>query len=91
MKVIESDISWNAKGVLLVNQLEKSHIITEANNTYLLRQLQKKIKILQHEEEKKALSPGQHSRIKCGDGSYQYRLEFVHHMLYSSNLAPADY
>lgn len=52
IKVIESDIFWNAKGVLLVNYVEKSYTITEANHTSLLRQLQKKIQNIQHEEKK---------------------------------------
>lgn len=48
----ESDIFWNAKDILLVNYVEKSHTITEANHTCLLRQMQKKIQNIQHEEKK---------------------------------------
>lgn len=39
-----ASVSWNAEGVLLVDDLERGHTITGINYADLLRQLQEKIK-----------------------------------------------
>ena len=64
-----ASIFWDAKGVLLVDYLDKGHIITGAYFADLLRQLWEKNQTdsAWKADKKTALPPGQCSAIKkCG-------------------------
>ena len=92
---VMASVFWDAEGVLLVDYLEKAHIITGTYYANLLHQLKEKNKILRRGKLTRGVLFHQdnapaHKSTVAKAAFNEWSFEILEHPNCSSDLAPAD-